>query len=323
MASANAGVGTVWRDTSLIALNMLSTWLTVFVNRYLFKDMGFDFPGTTTLVHYAVCAFGMDVLFRLGFFVRPPPLTGQVKRDVWLLIVVFSVGPMLSNASLSLSSIGFYQISKLSVTPAIVLAEWWLYNKTISLRRVVALGVLASGVALASVMDVQLTLMGLLVALLLIPIATAYKVLASHIQKNNLSTMQLLDYILLPSTLFGALIVPLTDDLTKLREFPLTGEVLAVLLASAVAAFAINCTGFLVVKEMSALTHQISGQGKSVVILLIGFIFYDRDPGQLRMVFGAAVAMVALGVYTHYTLAEQSAKRAVASPSTGGKEEPA
>lgn len=50
---------------------------------------------------------------------------------------------------------GFYQLSKLAITPVVVIIEYFAYKKTVSYRVIAAIALLMVGITLCSVTDAQ------------------------------------------------------------------------------------------------------------------------------------------------------------------------
>ncbi|KAI5427654.1 hypothetical protein KIW84_032891 [Lathyrus oleraceus] len=78
----------------------------------------------------------------------------RYRSTSWLLLV----SSWLTNC------VGFYQMTKIVVTPTIVLAEFIFFKKTISSKKVLALAAVSAGVAVATVSDLEFNLFGAIVA---------------------------------------------------------------------------------------------------------------------------------------------------------------
>ena len=130
--------------------------------------VGFNYPIFLTFIHY-VCSWLIMALLKAFSLLPPPPSSKTTKFSSLLgLGIVMSLSTGLANVSLKFnryatfvlintlciygvqrpsnfrcfltksifSSVGFYQMAKIAVTPAIVLAEFMLYRKRISFRKV-------------------------------------------------------------------------------------------------------------------------------------------------------------------------------------------
>jgi solute carrier family 35 protein E3 len=201
-----------------------------------------------------------------GYFV--PRRVGRVTSPrLLLLAAALGIATPVSNLSLKLNSVGVYTIAKLMVTPAIVLVEYFLRGKTVSCTRVFLLLIVAVGVAINSVADIELTYEGIVVLAVWLPVAVVYKVGWSvAIKEDNWQTFPLM-YELYPYAIcFTALLCPMLDDLTEVAELKwLNMNSAMLLLTSGFGAFLVNVSGFLVMGKMSPLTHVILGQLKATV----------------------------------------------------------
>ena len=167
-------------DVLNLSFNFASSVGIIFINKMLFSTMKFRFTTFLTALHYVITMLGLEVLAAFKVYERR---SAPTTTRLLMLSAVVGAAPALNNLSLSLNNLGFYQVVKLLVTPAIVALELYLYNQKMPLARGVALVGICVGVGVAVVNDVSVTLRGLCVSLTWVPIAAAYKVLrqSSHI----------------------------------------------------------------------------------------------------------------------------------------------
>ncbi|KAL8233058.1 hypothetical protein R6Q57_002836 [Mikania cordata] len=83
----------------------------------------------------------MALLKALSILPTPPSSKSTKFSSLLGLGIVMSLSTGLANVSLKFNSVGFYQMAKIVVTPAIVLAEFISYHKRISFRKVLALAI--------------------------------------------------------------------------------------------------------------------------------------------------------------------------------------
>ena len=284
-----------------LAFNFTASVGIIFINKAIFATMKFKFTTLLTAMHYVVTLIGLEVLAACGVFeVRSSPATPRLL----ILSVVVGAAPALNNLSLSLNNLGFYQVVKLLVTPAIVALELFLYKQSMSATRAIALLGICVGVAAAVINDVSVHPAGLLAALCWVPIATLYKVLWSRESKeNSWHTFALMRRVLPLSTLLLLALVPLADP-PGVLEYHWTLRRAGLVFLSGVAAFFVNWSGFLVMGACSALSHTILGQLKAVVIILGGWLIFAHTYPP-KAICGAAVAFCAIVGYTRANLHEQ------------------
>lgn len=273
-----------------LAFNFMCTVAIVFINKAIFASFQFRYTTALTALHYVITLLGLEVLAAVDVYERrSSPMTPQL----FVLSAVVGVAPALNNLSLSLNNLGFYQVVKLLVTPAIIALEFCLLGRRISLARTIALLAVCVGVGAAVISDISVALPGFLVALCWVPVAALYKVLWSSVTKEEgWHTFALMRRVLPLSTGFIIALIPCIDP-PGLLTFEWTAERGALVGLSGVAAFFVNWSGFLVMGACSALTHTLLGQLKACVIILGGFlVFAQRYPP--KAIAGASVAVIAL-----------------------------
>ncbi|XWS29937.1 hypothetical protein CRYUN_Cryun24cG0073600 [Craigia yunnanensis] len=107
----------------------------IFMNKWVLKNVGFQFPVFLTVIHYAVSWALMAIL---NFFSILPASTSSKLAPLSLFTFGFvnSVSTGLANVSLKYNRVGFYQMAKIAITPLIVLAEFIWYKKRIASSKV-------------------------------------------------------------------------------------------------------------------------------------------------------------------------------------------
>lgn len=127
------------------------------------KNVGFEFPIFLTFIHYVVSWVLMAILNIFSILPASPPSKSSRLTSLFTLGVVMSLSTGLANVSLKYNrwewflyshrynlcwwctvcdscvpfSVGFYQMSKIAVTPSIVLAEFIFYDKRVSFLKVI------------------------------------------------------------------------------------------------------------------------------------------------------------------------------------------
>lgn len=74
---------------------------------------------------------------------------------------------------------GFYQLSKLAITPVVVAIEWVVYHKTVSSRVLASIAILLVGITLCTVTDTQVSSnpAGIAAAVAAVLVASLYQVM--------------------------------------------------------------------------------------------------------------------------------------------------
>ncbi|RDY08104.1 Nucleotide-sugar uncharacterized transporter 2, partial [Mucuna pruriens] len=278
----------------------------IMANKLVMGKVGFNFPIFLTFVHYTT-AWLLLALFK-GLSVLPvsPPSKTTPFSSLFGLGVVMAFASGLANTSLkynSSCSIGFYQMAKIAVTPTIVLAEFILFGKTISFKKVLALAVVSAGVAIATVTDLEFNLFGALIAIAWIVPSAINKILWSTLQQQGNWTALALMWKTTPITVFflGAL-MPWIDP-PGVLSFKWDVNNTTAVFVSALLGFLLQWSGALALGATSATTHVVLGQFKTCVILLGGYLLFDSDPGVVS-IGGAVVALSGMSLYTTMNLQE-------------------
>ncbi|CAH2069668.1 unnamed protein product [Thlaspi arvense] len=171
--------------TVALTFNFFVAISIIFMNKWVLKNIGFEFPVFLTFIHYIVAYLLMALLKSFSLLPAPPPSSKSSSVSLYTLGIVMSLSTGLANVSLKYNSVGFYQMAKIAVTPSIVFAEFLWYRKRVSFMKVVALTVVSVGVAVATVTDLQFSLFGACVALAWIIPSATNKILWSNMQQRE------------------------------------------------------------------------------------------------------------------------------------------
>ena len=287
-----------------LTFNFFSTVAVTFINKLVFSRVNFGFVATLCNIHFAITWLGVETMRRLRLF-EPLPKRPSL-RDPHFLVMVLVLGTVtpLNNSALKLNSMGFYQIVKLMLTPAVVLLEYILDHKTVSWQRSACLFVVCSFVLLSSKADLDLNPLGMLYSILWIPLAATYKVQWGRLRKRYSASTPAMMHATLPyAMLVQATMAPLVDP-QGLWQYEWTVEAIFWITISGVAAFLVNFSGFLVMGNIGALAHVLLGQLKTSVIMVGAYFLFGSRYASLQL-WGAAGAVLAIVLYTHVTVSER------------------
>ncbi|MQL79461.1 hypothetical protein Taro_011903 [Colocasia esculenta] len=184
----------------------------IFANKLVMGKVGFNFPIVLSLIHYTTSWLLLAIFKALSLLPASPPSKSTPFSSLFSLGVVMAFSTGLANVSLKHNSVGFYQMAKISVTPTIVLAEFILFGKKVSLQKVLALTVVSIGVAVATVTDLEFNFFGACVALAWIVPSAVNKILWSNLQQSGNWTALALMWKTTPVTVFFLVaLMPLLD----------------------------------------------------------------------------------------------------------------
>lgn len=283
-------------QATVLVFNLVSSILIITVNKYTFSY--FPYPAALTCVHYAFSWLGTELLLCCGAF-EARPIDRRHGRPFVGLVIAWTLCNALSNVSLERNSVGFYQMTKIMVTPTVVAVDFIAYGKVATLAQLTCLLSTCAGVGLVSVNDVQFNRSGALAALAAVSTGVVQKVLNSHMQQQcGLSSLQLMRQCLPLMTALSLFVVPLMDPpgLLSLQWLgaPCVGPLV---LLSAGAAFLATWSATLIFGLISALAHVLLGQLKTAAVLIAGALFFDARATP-RGLAGAVLAVVGITGYT-------------------------
>ncbi|EEF47976.1 UDP-rhamnose/UDP-galactose transporter 2 [Ricinus communis] len=293
-------------DVGAWAMNIISSIGLIMANKQLMSPAGLDFAFATTLtgLHFSVTALVGLVSNATGYSVSK-------HVPMWELIwfsVVANVSITGMNLSLMLNSVGFYQISKLSMIPVVCVMEWILNGKHYSREVKMAVIVVVAGVGVCTVTDVKVTAKGFFSA--------AVAVLSSSLQQISIGSLQkkysIGSFELLSKTApIQAISLLVTGPFI---DYYLSGKLVSdyafspgafffILLSCALAVFC-NVSQYLCIGRYSAVSFQVLGHMKTVCVLTLGWILFDSEL-TVKNITGMALAVAGMVVYSWAVEAEK------------------
>ncbi|KAI3446634.1 hypothetical protein Pfo_003299 [Paulownia fortunei] len=287
--------------TIALTFNFLVSVSIILMNKLVLVKVGFNYPIFLTFIHYVFSWLIMAFLKALSILSLSPPPKSTKYSSLLSLGIVMSLSTGLANVSLKYNSVGFYQMAKIAVTPAIVLAEFILFRKRISTQKVLALAVVSVGVAVATITDLQFHFFGACIAVAWVVPSAVNKILWSNLQQQDNWTALALMWKTTPITLFFLVMLMPYLDPPGVLSFDWSLYNCATIGGSAVLGFLLQWSGALALGATSATTHAVLGQFKTCVILLGGFLLFGSNPGHTS-ILGAATALIGMSFYTYLNL---------------------
>ena len=104
-----------YKPVGFALLNIVSASSIVFANKAVMTTFGFHFIYALTLIHTLATLVGMKVFAYFGMFEKKklPKLSIASLAGAYVGYIV------LNNLNLQMNTVGFYQISKIAVAPAV------------------------------------------------------------------------------------------------------------------------------------------------------------------------------------------------------------
>ena len=233
-----------------IILNLGSAVGIVMANKWVFSKEGFNFGTILTCIHFFVTYLG---LVGCAYFNVFTPKKINVK-SVLPICISFCGFVVLTNLSLVYNSIGFYQIAKVGTMPTVMIIQIFFYKMHFSAAVKRSVYIICLGVVLASVTDVQVNLLGCLIAGAAVVVSALYQIWIGTSQKDlQVDSMQLLYYQAPISGLLLIPMIPFLDDVPKFLEFEWNSSAFYSIMVSAILAFFVNLSTFLIIGRFSAM----------------------------------------------------------------------
>ncbi|CAL9126564.1 unnamed protein product [Musa textilis] len=298
-------------DVGAWAMNVVSSVGIIMANKQLMSPNGYAFGFATTLTgfHFTFTAL-------VGWVSNATGLSVSKYVPFWELFW-FSIVANLSitgmNLSLMLNSVGFYQISKLSIIPVVCFMEFLLHSKYYSRRVILAVAVVALGVGICTVTDVDINAKGLLCACVAVFCTSLQQITIGSFQKKyNIGSFELLSKTAPVQAVSLLIVGPFADyylNHHSLLEYRFTsGATFFILLSCSLAVFC-NMSQYLCIGRFSATSFQVLGHMKTVCVLMLGWILFDSAL-TLKNILGMLLAVLGMVVYSWAVEHEKQAKLA-------------
>ncbi|CAA2943365.1 UDP-galactose transporter 2-like [Olea europaea subsp. europaea] len=240
----------------------------------------------------------MTVVLRWLGYIQPShlPLPELLK---FVLFANFSIVGM--NVSLMWNSVGFYQIAKLSMIPVSCLLEVVFDKIRYSRDTKLGIVVVLLGVAVCTVTDVSVNAKGFIAAFIAVWSTSLQQYYVHYLQRNySLSSFNLLGHTAPVQAASLLLLGPFLDYwLTNKRvdafDFNIPSMVFIIL--SCTIAVGTNLSQFICIGRFTAVSFQVLGHMKTILVLILGFLFFGREGLNLQVVFGMIIAVFGMILY--------------------------
>ncbi|KAJ4419994.1 hypothetical protein N0V85_000788 [Neurospora sp. IMI 360204] len=298
-----------------MAINTIATVLIIFTNKSIFSTP------SLRLTQLSFATFHFLTTYLTLFLLSRPPLSLFVPRSISLrdtlpLSIAMSLNVILPNLSLAFSSVTFYQIARILLTPTVAVMNYVLYRSVLPGRAVLALVPACVGVGMVSYYDTlplpssssstgtgpavadqtqkqveTTTPLGILFSFLGILASSLYTIWIAHYHRKlgGISSMQLL-YNQAPVAAFMLLYaIPFVDVFPNWRvDVPVQKWVL--ILLSGLWASLINISQFFIVARTGPVSSTVVGHVKTCTIVALGWVVGGRAITD-RAVLGVVVAL--------------------------------
>ncbi|CAH9123227.1 unnamed protein product [Cuscuta epithymum] len=294
MSSAAKHDKKVLVDTAAWAFNIVTSVGIILVNKALMANYGFSFASTLTGLHFGTTTLMTVILKRLGY-IQESSLPWS-ERLRFVLFANLSIVGM--NVSLMWNSVGFYQIAKLSMIPISCLLEVVLDGVRYSRDTKLSILLVLLGVAICTVTDVSVNAKGFIAAFIAVWSTALQQYYVHHLQqKYALGSFNLLGHTAPLQAASLLLLGPfadkwLTDKSVAAYHYTVTSVLFIAF--SCTIAIGTNLSQFICISRFTAVSFQVLGHMKTILVLILGFTFFGREGLNLHVVVGMAIAIAGM-----------------------------
>ncbi|CAN6468507.1 unnamed protein product [Victoria cruziana] len=295
-------------DIASWMFNVVTSVGIILVNKALMATYGFSFATTLTGLHFATTTLMTMVLRWMGYIQATHlPISELLK---FVVFANFSIVGM--NVSLMWNSVGFYQIAKLSMIPVSCLLEVVLDHIRYSRDTKLSILVVFIGVGVCTVTDVSVNTKGFVAAVVAVWSTSLQQYYVHFLQrKYSLGSFNLLGHTAPVQAATLLIVGPfldfwLTNKRIDMYDFNMVSVFFIAL--SCTIAVGTNLSQFICIGRFTAVSFQVLGHMKTILVLFLGFLFFGREGLNLQVVLGMVLAVVGMIWYGN------------ASSKPGGKE---
>lgn len=286
-------------DFGAWGLNVVSSVGLIMANKQLMSPNGFGFGFATTLtgLHFSMTAL-------IGLLSNAAGYSESKHVPLWELLwfsVVANTSITGMNLSLMLNSVGFYQISKLSMIPVVCVLEWIIHSKHFSSRIKVAVMVVVVGVGVCTVTDVKVNAQGFICACVAVISTSLQQISIGSLQKKySVGSFELLSKTAPIQAISLVIFGPFIDYYLSgnlISNYNLSSSATMFILLSCSLAVFCNISQYLCIGRFSAVSFQVLGHMKTVAVLILGWVLFDSAL-TLKNILGMALAVLGMVVYS-------------------------
>jgi len=310
--------------------NVLSSVAIVLVNKRVFAA-GFHFPFTLSFFHFCFTVVFYRLLLACNLFELPSSPMPEADKFKVAFAGVASIGFM--NVSLSLNSVGFYQVTKLTIVPVTLLINFYMYTVSTTHKVKLSLLILLAGVGIATVSDVDLRPLGLAFGVLAVLSTAMFQIWQGTKQKEygmsgtqlqySVSFYQALSSCGLSLAVESFCLAPQQLDgrgecsdstmafLSQWRAGRVPDGIVGTILATCFLALLVNWCSFGLIGKTSPITFQVVGHAKTCLVLIGGYVFFPVAGNAQQLynnIAGVTVAMFGVVLYGHLKHASSEGK---------------
>lgn len=285
-----------------IVTSILSSTVIIITNKHVMENYHFTSLTLLTAYHFFLTWLLLEVMCRFGAFERG---TTMPLFEKWKMGAIGVGAVVFMNFNLQMNSVGFYQLSKLCCVPFMVVYDYTVFGKKTSLPILASLGTLLVGIGIFSINDIEFNIKGTFIAAIAVACVSLFQIYTGSKQKEfNLNGPQLQHLTALPQFIVALVVGFILESHgpNSIFEQVLTTETVPVILSTGLIACLVNIASFCLIGRTSAVTYQVCGHVKSILIFVFGIIFF-KNSNETRSMFikkiiGLCISMVGCIWYT-------------------------
>ncbi|CVL06881.1 related to integral membrane protein [Fusarium mangiferae] len=280
-------------------VNIVATVLIVFTNKAILSGNSLKHAQLSfAAFHFTITGLVLFILSRPRFAFFTPK--SVAFRQMIPLSTVMALNVIFPNLSLAYSSVPFYQISRILITPCVAAMNFVLYRATLPFNACMALVPACVGVGMVSYFDTKTTsssaattgLLGVVFAFLGVFFSSLYTVwLETYRRQLSMTSMQLLLNQAPLSAFLLLYFIPFVDKAPAREDLSLNLWVL--IFMSGIFAALVNVSQFFIIAEMGPVTSTVVAHGKTCIIVAIGWYISGRDVAD-KSIIGLLMALLGI-----------------------------
>ncbi|KAL0234814.1 hypothetical protein PCE1_001850 [Barthelona sp. PCE] len=281
------------------SLNIAASIGIIFLNKIVFKTLGFPGGTTLTFIHFVCTIIGLYISRNVGLF--------KAKKLKFVDVLPLGVGLSLyigmNNLSLSANSVSIYQVMKIMGTPACVVINAVMYKQKFSMKVWVAVLLVCLGVGVSTISDgeVKITFAGAIFGIAGFICNALYVTWGGRWQKKlDANSFQLLSVQMPISAFFMFIFIFFFDDVEAVVNYEYTFGAYVAIFTTGIVSFFVNLSVFLVIGRAGPVTYAVISNIKTVIILAGGIIFFG-DPLTPKIFLGIVITLSGVVLYSYET----------------------
>jgi len=314
----------IWYPIYLILQWIFLSSLIILFNKYLLSTANFHFPLTLVLFHMVFISAACAAWKALGWASFPSDISWHdIQMRFVPVAVLFALSLCLGNAAYLYISVAFIQMLKASTPVAVLIASFGFGLETANVELGVCISLIACGVALACYGQIQFDVIGFSVQMAAVGCEALRLCLVSIALTSRGFKLSPIAFLYFVAPLCAIAILPvwayLEAEIVMRHNFaPIRRVGIMLLLLNASIAFLLNLATMALIKHTSALTLNVSGVFKDILLIVWSVAVSGAIVTPIQYA-GYAVAIAGVSGYSRYKRRQQQQPAPdVGSSSPGG-----